>query len=226
MKVTSCILAYEIKKGMKSFGPIGLVKTSPNATELINKQIKILNKVFNGKIYVCTGFGADKLLRKITNEDVFDIYNNSYMEKNHGFAIKMLLKKIKLDDSPGLFILNGDTLPKKFEPNNYNNSWVLAKKRNKKIKHEEPIGFTLQDESQTVSSMFYGIGDYVWSEGVYICKDDWNRLKEGIDDRYYDNMFLFEILNLAIADGLIALTFLKLSKNSDSVIVKKEKNKP
>ena len=114
MKVKSCILAYEIKKGMKSFGPIGLVKTSPNATELINKQIKILNKVFDGKIYACTGFGTDKLLRKITNEDVIDIYNSSYMEKNHGYAIKILLEKIKLDDSPGLFILNVDTLPKKF----------------------------------------------------------------------------------------------------------------
>ena len=44
MNIKSCVLAYEIKKGMKSFGPIGLVKTSPNATELINKQIKSLSK--------------------------------------------------------------------------------------------------------------------------------------------------------------------------------------
>jgi len=225
MKVKSCILAYEIKKGMKSFGPIGLVKTSPNATELINKQIKILDKLFDGKIYVCTGFGTEKLLRKIVNEDVIDIYNPQFLEKNHGYAIKMLLKKIKLDDSPGLFILNGDTLPKKFEPKDYNKSWLLAKKRNGKIKHEEPVGFTLQENTDKISYMFYGIGDYVWNEGIYICKKDWQSLREGINDRYYDNMFLFEILNAAIADGLISLTFLKLNKNSDSIIVKKEKNK-
>lgn len=225
MKVKSCILAYEIKKGMKSFGPIGLVKTSPNAIELINKQIKILDKVFAGKIYVCTGFGSDKLLRKITNQDVIDIYNPKFLEKNHGYAIKMLLQKIKLDDSPGLFILNGDTLPKKIENQDYNQSWILAKKRNNKTKHEEPIGFTLQEGTTKVASMFYGIGDYVWNEGIYFCKKDWESLRDGINDRYYDNMFIFEILNAAIADGLISLTFLKLSKNSDSIIVKKEKNK-
>ena len=161
MNIKSCVLAYEIKKGMKSFGPIGLVKTSPNATELINKQIKSLSKILGGKIYLCTGFGSEKLLRKVTNQDVIDIYNPKFLEKNHGYAIKMLLQKIKLDDSPGLFILNGDTLPKKFEPQQLDRSWVLAKKRNKKIKHQEPIGFTLKDNSDEISSMFYDIGEYV-----------------------------------------------------------------
>lgn len=225
MKIKSCVLAYEIKKGMKSFGPIGLVKTSPNATELINKQIKALSKILGGKVYLCTGFGADKLLRKVANQDVVDIYNEHFLEKNHGYAIKMLLNKIKLDDSPGLFILNGDTLPKKFEPTKLNKSWVLAKKRNNKIKHQEPIGFTLKDGTNEISSMFYDIGDYVWNEGVYICKKDWENLKNNISEKYYDNMFLFEILNLAIQEELISLTFLKLTKNNDSIIVKKEKNK-
>ena len=68
-----------------------------------------------------------------------------------------------------MFILNGDTLPKKFEPTKLNKSWVLAKKRNNKIKHQEPIGF-LKDGTNEISSMFYDIGDYVWNEGVYICK--------------------------------------------------------
>ena len=225
MNIKSCVLAYEIKKGMKSFGPVGLIKTSPNATELINKQIKILSKILGGKVYMCTGFGAEKLLRKVHSKDIVDIYNPKFLEKNHGYAIKMLLQKIKLDDSPGLFILNGDILPKKFEPQDLDKSWVLAKKRNKKIKHQEPIGFTLKDNSNDISSMFYGIGDYVWNEAIYFCKKDWESLKNNIGDRYYDNMFMFEILNLAIQENLISLTFLKLSKNNDSVIIKKEKNK-
>jgi CTP:phosphocholine cytidylyltransferase-like protein len=225
MNIKSCVLAYEIKKGMKSFGPIGLIKTSPNATELINKQIKVLSKILGDKVYICTGFGAEKLLRKVHSQDVIDIYNSKFLEKNHGYAIKMLLQKIKLDDSPGLFILNGDVLPKKFEPQDLDKSWVLAKKRNKKIKHQEPIGFTLKDNSNEISSMFYDIGDYVWNEAIYFCKKDWESLKNNIDDRYYDNMFMFEILNLAIQENIISLTFLKLNKNNDSVIIKKEKNK-
>ena len=56
-------------------------------------------------------------------------------------------------------------------------------------------------------------------------KKDWESLKNNIDDRYYDNMFMFEILNLAIQENIISLTFLKLNKNNDSVIIKKEKNK-
>ena len=107
---------------------------------------------------MCTGFGSEKLLSKVANQDVIDIYNK-FFEKNHGYAIKMLLQKIKLDDSPGLFILNGDTLPKKFEPQKLDRSWVLAKKRNNKIKHQEPIGFTLKDNSDEISSMFYDIGE-------------------------------------------------------------------
>ena len=38
-------------------------------------------------------------------------------------------------------------------------------------------------------------------------------------------MFMFEILNLAIQEDIISLTYLKLNKNNDSIIVKKEKNK-
>ena len=37
--VACCILSYEITKGMKSFGPIGLLKSSQNAKELILHQI-------------------------------------------------------------------------------------------------------------------------------------------------------------------------------------------
>lgn len=225
MNIKSCVLAYEIKKGMKSFGPIGLLKTSPNATELINKQIKVLSKILGGKVHICTGFGSDRLLRRISNQSILDIYNPKFLEKNHGYAIKMLLQKIELDDSPGMFILNGNTLPKKFEPNQLDRSWVLAKKRNSKIKHQEPVGFTLKDNSDEISSMFYDIGEYVWSEGVYICKKDWESLKKNIDEKYYDNMFMFEIFNLAIQENIMSLTFLKLSKNNDSIIVKKEKNK-
>ena len=57
-KIACFILSYEITKGMKSFGPLGLLKANSSSKELILCQIDSLNKLFdNPEIYVVSGFG-------------------------------------------------------------------------------------------------------------------------------------------------------------------------
>ena len=229
MKVACCILSYNITKGMKSFGPIGMLKKNQKSKELILLQIENIRRIFgSADIYLITGFGSDKIHKLVQNKKYVKIIeNDQFATKNYGYSLKLFLHNIesKIDDYQGFFFIDSNILITNLLNKKKNKSWIVCKKNTKTAKKTEDfIGFNNIDE--TISYMFYNLGDYSWCNSFYLSKND---IKKVITykDYYYDNMFLFEILNLAIEKFDLKL-FPNLTKTQKDVInIKglKDKNK-
>ena len=216
-KIACCIFSYEITKGMKSFGPIGLLKSNPKNDELIIQQIKNLHSLYdNIEIFVVVGFGNEKLQKKLP-KDIVSIFNTEYENKNHGYALKLILSEYqsRADEFNGLLLLNNNIVirdNKKIKHFPTDSSWIVSKKKQKKQTDERVLGCIVNPEKQ-LDYIFYGVGDHEWYELFYLCDNDIIKLQSSIDD-FYDNMFLFEIINKSISHNKIKYNQMQISNSS------------
>lgn len=202
-KVACFILSYEITKGMKSFGPLGLLKANSSSKELILCQIDSLNQLFsNPDIYIVSGFGSDKIYKKIPSA-IKRIFNTEHETKNHGYAFRLLLSKIKDLQYSGCFIMNGGILLGNINKNQkfpQNSSWILSKKNKKSSLVKTKFMGPIMNDKGKLDYIFYDIGEHSWCDTVYLCRKDLLKLSV---DSFCDNMFLFEIINKSIANNNI-----------------------
>lgn len=222
--VACCILSYEITKGMKSFGPMGLLKSSQNSKELILHQINNIKNIFNKyDTYVMSGFLSDKLNKKLP-PNIKKIFNPEYDTKNHGYAFKLLLSSINVEDYSGLFIIHNDTLIK-YKNNKLplNHSWIINRKY-KNINNNKRLG-SITNSVGLVDYIFYDIGETEWCNAAFITSSDIAVMQKNIN-KYYDNMFLFEIINKSITVDHIPYKPINIAYNESITITGiKDKNK-
>jgi hypothetical protein len=213
---------------MKSFGPIGLLKPNASAKELILCQIDSLYRIFdNPDIFIISGFGSDKLDKKLPAK-INTILNAEYENKNHGYALKLILSKIDISKYSGCFIINSGTLIKSSNAKNGgfpdNRSWVLSHKNKRNTSQKKYMG-SVTSENGVIDYIFYDIGDHVWCDSFYLCRKDVIKLKLSINS-FYDNMFLFEIINRSIANHQIQFSQVVVPPESISIITgMKDKHK-
>lgn len=201
-KIASYILSYEITKGMKSFGPIGLLKSNNNPKELVLHQIDTIYKLFRDTdISIITGFGHDKIQKKIP-KDVKVILNENFLISNQGYAFKLIIGSYNFNNYDGIFITPIETIIKcnKTKIPSLDKSWIISQK-NKKHKDNAKFLGSVTNHSDEIEYIFYDVGDRCWSGSVYICNNDLLRIANNIDG-YYDNMFLFEIINKSISQNV------------------------
>lgn len=199
--IICCVMSYEITKGMKSFGPMGLLKATEQSKELITCQLSGLTKMFHTfnkttSMSVVTGFGHDRITKKIPSTTT-KILNNSFDIKNHGYAFKLLLDNILNDANyEGIFISNQNILIKNYlSPFDFSRSQIFVTKPSKKD-HDDYIGPILNSD-KTIDYLFYNIGDCAWSGMLYITRKDIEILKIN-QNSFYDHMFMFEVINTSI----------------------------
>jgi hypothetical protein len=227
-KIACCIFAHEVTKGMKSYGSIGLLKATNKGKELIYHCIKYIKAAIHTKnIFILLGFEEDKLVRKIKEYSLIThdqtITNDYYLEKNQGYAFKLALKKILQSEANinGVLFLNSNSIIKKLPSYSTKESWILIDKKLKNPRYN--IGCFIADNM--VKHMFYNLGDSYWAEAIYLTMSDIKKIYACLDDLYYDNMFMFEIINTAIERQSINIKALYSLKSTDIVKITGLKDK-
>lgn len=204
INIQCCILSYEITKGMKSYGPIGLLKSTNVSKELILYQIESLNKIFHKpSISIISGFGTEKLCKKLS-KNIARIYNDKFETANHGYAIRLMLSNFDEKKYDGLFVMDHGILLKDIEiapASVFKNSWVLNRKIKKNDIKNKYVGSVIDSEDM-IDYIFYDVGSFAWCNTVYLCKNDIIKLKKDIN-LFYENMFLFEIINKSISSKIV-----------------------
>jgi hypothetical protein len=215
-KIASYILSYEITKGMKSFGPIGLLKPNNNAKELVLHQIDNVVKFMGDRtdISIIAGFGHEKLQKKIPSH-INIILNNYFLTTNQGYAFKLIIDNYDHKKYDGLFITSIDTMIrcKKNKILNTDQSWIVSQKIKKNQPKHKFLG-SVSNANGNIEYIFYDIGTHIWSGMVYLCNKDLTTIANNIDT-YYDNMFLFEIINKSIGHNIC---YKELALNHDELI--------
>lgn len=224
-----CIFLHDITKGMKSYGSIGLLKSNNKAKELFYHCIKLTQKSFRYKnLYALLGFESEKIKKKIESYkfQTVAVYNDQYKDKNYGYAFKLFISTLTEEDLNlinGIVFFPGNILIHKLPRLNYKQSWVVLKKKHKKQNNND-IGCTINNDH--VNYMFYDIGEYTWTEILFLTSQDLKNIMENIS-LYYDNMFMFEIINTIVEKQNIELKTVVLDKIGDVVKISgiKDKNK-
>jgi hypothetical protein len=203
MKKLACfILCYEITKGMKSFGPKGLLK-SKKSKELINCQIaNIIDK--NIDIFVIVGFGNDRIKKKIDYKNINVINNDLYDIANQGYAMELILSNYDSSKYDGCIIINNgilfNNIVKEIIVDNINLSKIFyVKKKNTDKKTNFHIGCSVNDSY--IEHMFFNLTDNVWNEIVYLDTKTVDIYKN-LYNKTMRNMFLFELINKTIELGV------------------------
>lgn len=224
MKTLCCVMSYEITKGMKSRGPIGLLKKNNKSEELIVKQIDSLNTLFlHNDIYVVTGFGSEKLQKRLPS-DISVIVNDKFSHSNQMYAFKLFLNNIQTETNyAGVFILTSNIIIKHLQLTDHNRSWLITKNKNNRAKEESLLGVGL-DNTQKINTIFYNLGTLLWCNAVYLCKKDVEIINSNLD-KYYDNMFLFEMINKSIDEYRLNIGINTLCNNNDCIIIRGPKDK-
>jgi hypothetical protein len=219
MTVSAFILSYAITKGMKSYGPKGILtqKTKPNQS-LIACQINSIKDIVSD-ISVVTGFGREKITKKITDITT-DIYNDKYETANEGYAISKLLLDNQIDSA--LILCDGIILGLKTENLINSNSVIFVTNRTKKSKFN--LGCIVDKQTNLLEHIFYDISDTVWCEAVLLKKNELNIIQHYIKNNFIENMFLFELINESIKLGAKYATVKLLNKNVKKIECIKDAN--
>lgn len=218
--IACCIFGYDITKGMKSQGSISLLQAKPNSKPLIYYNLMSI-KSFAKDIFFLLGFDKDKILKKIhhhnLSKNITIIHNDQYDIGNQGYAFKLfidtLLNSDVIDRVDGVLFVNNYSIYKNIPKFSKDRSWILLDKKNNKPRYN--IGCFI--DNNKLRYMFYNLSDNLWAEVFYLTIVDIKTIFAKINDLYHANMFMFEILNIAIEKQNIEISVLSLDKSKDLV---------
>lgn len=222
-KIACCIFAHDITKGMKSLGPIGIIKPNRNKQPYIIQQINYLKTIFKSiDFYIITGF-EDKKIKNIlpTKKYIHFIDNDKYQDTNQSYALKLFLNTItnKIDQYSGYFIIDQYSIIKHIPNKPKTFSWINTIKKN--ILDKDKLGVILNQDN--VKYIFYNMGNIEWCHNIYISASDIKTLI-GYQNFFHDNMFLFEAINALIDNQRLSLKMLSLRSIKDYISIVDEIN--
>jgi CTP:phosphocholine cytidylyltransferase-like protein len=188
------ILGDRYRKGNKNQGCIGLIKIN-KSTNLLQQQYKSIRTSFdNANIYYVYGFEYKKFGMYVQNNkyDICYIYNQHYEKLNEGFSIANIIPK--LDE--GTLIIDGSNIlsAKAFANFDSEVSQVFIDKTNK-----SNIGCIINHN--VVENIFYDLNTSIHNM-FYVSQKDLPILKNELMNPKTHNMFLFEIMNNCINNGV------------------------
>lgn len=227
-KIVSCIFSHEITKGMKSYGPIALLKAKKYSHELIYYVIKALSlSTKYVELYVVLGFEEDKIKKKLSEFNIKNqaVSNTMYETTNFGYAFKLLINQLlskNTDDITGFMFVNGNIILKKMPKYSTEHSWLLMDKKCP----QEHSNIGCQISNNIIDYVFYDIGKNAWTETFFLTKKDLLKIYNN-QELYNNHMFSFEIINTAIEKQNIEFKAVYLDNSSDLIKITgiKDKNK-
>jgi CTP:phosphocholine cytidylyltransferase-like protein len=190
------IIGDKPQKNMKSKGCVGLIKYNRINTLLENQYILCKSLFPKSKIVYIYGFDSKKFEAYLddSNKKIIPIYNKNYDRFNSGLSLS--LAKDFLTDS--CLIINGNSILNKkifesFKPNNASQVFV---NQNKKI---SDIGCIISNSK--IENFSLDLANNIYNI-YYLSRPDSNILHNMIDNKKYNNYFVFELLNKMIDVGV------------------------
>lgn len=196
INIDTCIFSYAITKGMKSYGPKGILTQKTNTSKtLITCQLETISSI-SSKVYIITGFGREKLYKNMRKKNsVIDIYNQNYEKHNDGHAIKLLLNT---SDSDHLLVLSDGVILRLGAQDIKNKESTIFCT---KLHNNWSLGCVFDKNTSMLEHIFYDVGHLSWCEAVLFGPKEIDIMKRYILGHNVDNMFLFEIINETIKCG-------------------------
>lgn len=203
------ILADGYPKGMKSKGPVGLLKIN-NKYNLFQHQYALIRKKFkNSKIVYVYGHEGKRIEGLLNDKkkykNVIKIYNQDYEKYNQTYSLNLASNFM----DQNLLIIGGNSVCNKEIFDCLQEPQKTKVFVNKKIKNE--IGCNI-NQDQIVTNICFSLENYLMNI-YYVSKENVLMLKEIVGDDTNKNCFTFEIFNKMINYGIDISPVIKNKKN-------------
>lgn len=198
--IEAIILVPEITKGMKSIGSKSLLKIR-KSKHIIDYQIEQISSISKKiKVNIATGFDNEKIKKILQDKypNINVIYNDKYEVTNYGRSLEILIKNFS-PQTNGLFIVCSGVLFKK------NTIHHTTFKNNSKIflLNKPKANFNIGCATNANPSyLFYDLPE-TWSECIYLNKNSIEILQECANNEKISQMYIFEIINMLIAQDVL-----------------------
>lgn len=206
------LLCSGITKGMKSYGPKATIPIGKKKTPLIVDQIsKIKQNKHRFNIHVIIGFEHKKIISIIEDYKIKNInlvYDEQYESHNSSGALLSVIESIQ-----NKFIVFEDGVISSEIPNINSSYLPLLDKHNEQFN----IGTTISDTK--IEYLFYDLPN-LWAEFFSVSSEDSKQIKELLisNRTKIKKMFLFEMINFLIDNGIDFGNYKIKSKNVQKII--------
>jgi hypothetical protein len=189
-------------KKIKSIGNKGLIKLS-NSKCLIDYNINILNKYYsNSEIIIVSGFESKKLFKYLNHTNAFAKSKNNILYTEHnpddGWNVGKSISTALVNNTSDTATIYSSSLfidPKVFDKiKKQPTSFVLSR-----TGKNDGVGCITNDDM--IAQCFYGLENTIY-DFVYLDQKAFDFLKQYIKYKNIDKLYLFEIINLCIDNGI------------------------
>jgi choline kinase len=176
---------------MKGFGPKCLIKDR-RGNSILEHQVDLLQTEFNQhEIIVVGGFEIDKLVKNLP-KNVRLVENQLYETSNEICDVRLGINNALFDN---VLIISGDIYFNSTVIQNITKESTLVLDKYDNMLADD-IGVTIADNKVTIMSM--SISKPKWCKIVYLADKELRLLKQFVNNRDNDKLFLFEGLNYVL----------------------------
>jgi len=201
------LLHSDISKGMKSYGPKGLMPVGSKKTPFIIQQIDNVEKSYKGtdfQIHIVVGFEKEKLIgiikkfKKNIYSKINFIQHDNFVRDNQGPGFIWGLQQI---NKGNIFVIPNGILTKNIFLANQNHNIIPIFKHNKESGCHDNI--CVRTENEQVKYLFYGL-DYEWTELCYFTEASYDTIRNiSTTALLQHGHFFFEHINSMIEKGIV-----------------------
>lgn len=191
------ILVSDITKGMKSIGSKALLNISDNIS-ILEYQIQYLKKFYYPiNIYLSTGFDHERIL-KVTHKykNIYYSYSDNYEKENQVGSLIRCINDHNIKNN--ILVFTNGFIP--IEKIIINKDECSIEVTQKSTKLPFDIGANIPDSP---TYLFYGLPNK-WTEYLHLNTESIQYIVDNVNNnpKQYSKMFLFELINLLIDNGI------------------------
>jgi hypothetical protein len=189
-------------KKIKSLGNKGLIKLSHNKC-LIDYNLHLLNKYYsNSEIIIVGGFESKKLFKYLNHSNAFIKSKNNILYTEHNpddrWSVGKSISTALINNSAESATIYSSSLfidPKVLDQTRKQSSSFVLCKSGK----NDSVGCITNNDC--IAQCFYGLENTIY-DFIYLDKNAFEFLKTYIKYKNIDKLYLFEVINLCIDNGI------------------------
>jgi len=198
--IDALIIAPEITKGMKSIGSKILLQVKKHKC-VLDYQIESISRISkNIRITVATGFESEKIIELLSSNyksSIRHIHDFGFKYTNQAESVRLYFEKYP--DTTELFIVLSGII---FKDQSITDEMLQGQSKIF-ILNKNKENFTLGCVDATEPEYIFYDLPYCWSECIYFNTVATQWLKEFVQNNNTSQMYLFELINEALAHKII-----------------------
>ena len=198
--ITVVILCHSFVSRMKSFGNVAMIPIS-NSEKIIDRHInQVIKQIENVEIVVSIGYEAQRvrsyIQKKYSNINIRCVENTNHENSSICESLRIAINNT---NNNRILIISGNMIYDESILHNVIENEATTALSAKNINSTLDVGVNIDQETNHIAHISYGLINHDWTELIYLNKDSQvNEIKKILSRKESKNKILYELLNMMI----------------------------